>query len=251
MTSKVQTLSAQLDKAFSGKLISNVVMINKVLDEVTIEVKAQDLSEVCLKLRDDDAFGFEILIDLCGVDYSEYGQAEWVTKESSSTGFSRGVSTASHGYLRFGDDTPEKNIDRPRFASVIHLLSIKNNQRLRVRAYAEDEAMPVIPSVTGIWNVADWFERESFDLFGILYEGHPDLRRILTDYGFVGHPFRKDFPLSGNVEMRFDPDQNRVVYEPVSIEPRVLVPRVIREDNRYFEEKSSENEASDAEEGKG
>ena len=246
MTSKVQKLSDQLDKVFSGKLISNVVFPNKILDEVTIEVKSEDLLDVCLALRDDDVFGFEILIDLCGVDYSEYGQAEWVTKESTSTGFSRGVAVASHGHLRFGDDTAEKNKDRPRFASVIHLLSIKNNQRLRVRAYAEDESMPVVPSVTEIWNVANWFERESFDLFGILYEGHPDLRRILTDYGFVGHPFRKDFPLSGNVEMRFDPDQNRVIYEPVSIEPRVLVPRVIREDNRYMEEKVKDAEEGEA-----
>jgi len=238
MIKKLQTLSEQLDKTFSSKLLSNVIAV----DELTIEVKAKDLSAVCLKLRDDDAFAFEILIDLCGVDYSEYGQAEWTTKESSSTGFSRGVKAASHGYLQFGDDTAEKNTDRPRFASVIHLLSIKNNQRLRVRAYADDEAMPVIPSVIEIWNGADWFERESFDLYGILYEGHPDLRRILTDYGFIGHPFRKDFPLSGNVEMRFDPDQNRVVYEPVSIEPRVLVPRVIREDNRYYVEETSINE---------
>ena len=240
MTNKVQALSAQLDKTFSTKLISNVVAVN----EVTIEVKAADLINVCLKLRDDDALGFEIMIDLCGVDYSEYGQAEWVTKESTSTGFSRGVDTASHGHLNFGDITPEKNTERPRFASVIHLLSVKNNQRLRVRVFAEDESMPMVPSVIEVWNGADWFERESFDLFGIHYEGHPELRRILTDYGFVGHPFRKDFPLSGNVEMRFDPDQNRVVYEPVSIEPRVLVPRVIREDNRYLvEDNNTEGEA--------
>ena len=220
------------------------------MSEVTIEVKSTDLISVCRTLRDDDVFAFAILIDLCGVDYSEYGQAEWVTKESTSTGFSRGVETASHGHLRFGDELPEKNTDRPRFASVIHLLSLDNNQRLRVRVYADDESMPIIPSVVDIWNVADWFERESFDLFGILYEGHPDLRRILTDYGFVGHPFRKDFPLSGNVEMRFDAEQNRVIYEPVSIEPRVLVPRVIREDNRYFDE-NAVDENNKAEEGKG
>ena len=246
MTSKAQKLSDQLERTFSGKLLSNVVHVNKVLDEVTIEVKSEDLTAVCLKLRDDEDFAFEILIDLCGVDYSEYGQAEWVTKDSSSTGFSRGVSTASHGHLRFGDDTPEKNTERLRFASVIHLLSIKNNQRLRVRTFAEDESMPVIPSLVDVWNGVDWFERESFDLFGILYDGHPDLRRILTDYGFVGHPFRKDFPLSGNVEMRFDPEQNRVIYEPVSIEPRVLVPRVIREDNRYLD-----NETKPTAEGEG
>jgi NADH-quinone oxidoreductase subunit C len=244
MMSKIETLSTQLDKAFPAELLSNTLVVHKNGAEVSIEVKAENLFAVCLKLRDDD-FGFEMLIDLCGVDYSAYGQAEWVTKDSSATGFSRGVSTASHGYLRFGDNPAEKNTSRPRFASVIQLLSIKNNQRLRVRAYAEDESMPMIPSLIDVWRGADWFERESFDLFGILYEGHPDLRRILTDYGFVGHPFRKDFPLSGNVEMRFDPDQNRVIYQPVSIEPRVLVPRVIREDNRFVEQQVNKNNTSE------
>lgn len=241
--SKAQQLSDKLAQVFSSQLQSNTVDVG----EVTIEVAAKDYRDVCLKLRDDESLGFEMLIDLCGVDYSEYGQAEWTTEESSGTGFSRGVDTASHGHLRFGDDVPEKNTDRPRFASVAHLLSVRNNQRLRVRVYAEDDAMPVVPSVADIWSVANWFERESFDLYGIHYEGHPDLRRILTDYGFVGHPFRKDFPLSGNVEMRFDPEQNRVIYEPVSIEPRVLVPRVIREDNRYYEpEENTEEGAADA-----
>ncbi|MCW9015200.1 MAG: NADH-quinone oxidoreductase subunit C [Gammaproteobacteria bacterium] len=241
--SKAQQLSDRLAQIFGGQLQSNIVDVG----EVTIEVAAQDYHDVCLKLRDDESLGFEMLIDLCGVDYSEYGQAEWTTEKSSSTGFSRGVEVASHGYLRFGDDIPEKNTSRSRFASVAHLLSVKNNHRLRVRVFADDEAMPMVPSVVDIWRVADWFEREAFDLFGIHYEGHPDLRRILTDYGFVGHPFRKDFPLSGNVEMRFDPEQNRVIYEPVSIEPRVLVPRVIREDNRYLEpEENTEEGAADA-----
>jgi NADH-quinone oxidoreductase subunit C len=184
-----------------------------------------------------------MLIDLCGVDYSEYGQVEWTTEKSTGSGFSRGVETASHGYLRFGDDVPAGDNGRPRFAVVYHLLSIKNNARLRVRTYAEDVAMPVVPSVIDIWSVADWFEREAFDLYGIHFEGHPDLRRLLTDYGFIGHPFRKDFPLSGHVEMRYDPEQRRVVYQPVSIEPRVLVPRVIREDNRYFD---AQEDAADA-----
>ncbi|HEX5635893.1 MAG TPA: NADH-quinone oxidoreductase subunit C, partial [Gammaproteobacteria bacterium] len=223
--SKAETLSKNLAQAFAGKLQTNVVANG----EVTIEVAAMNLLAVCTGLRDDERFAFEELIDICGVDYSAYGQAEWSTEQSSS-GFSRGVQTASHGYMRFGDEVPLVKSDRPRFASVYHLLSVKNNQRLRVRAYAEDEAMPRVPSVIDIWNVANWYERESFDLYGIHYEGHPDLRRILTDYGFVGHPFRKDFPLSGHVEMRYDPEQKRVIYQPVSIEPRVLVPRVIRED---------------------
>lgn len=228
--SKAKTLSENLSRAFASKLQSNVVAN----DEVTIEVAAMDLLTVGTKLRDDEPFCFEELIDVCGVDYSAYGQAEWSTDQSSS-GFSRGVQEATHGYMRFGDEVPVIKSGRARFAAVYHLLSVKNNQRLRVRVYAEDEAMPRVPSVMDVWNSANWYEREAFDLFGIHFEGHPDLRRILTDYGFVGHPFRKDFPLSGHVEMRYDPEQKRVIYQPVSIEPRVLVPRVIREDNRYFD----------------
>ena len=238
MTTRVQQLSEKLANTYPGQLQSNTVAAG----EVTIEVAAKDFHEVCLRLRDDESF--EQLIDLCGVDYSAYGNTEWDTHKSSS-GFSRGVTEKTEARLRFGDEEIEKNTDRPRFAVVIHLLSIKNNVRLRVRCYAEDENMPMVSSVMDIWRVADWFEREAFDLFGIHFEGHPDLRRILTDYGFVGHPFRKDFPLIGNVEMRYDPEQKRVIYEPVSIEPRVLVPRVIREDNRYAEaeEKTQEGEA--------
>ena len=228
--SKAETLSENLTQVFASKLQANVVAKG----EVTIEVTTMDLLQVCEKLRDHEQFAFEILLDVCGVDYSAYGQAEWST-DQSSCGFSRGVSEASHGYMRFGDELPQTKNTRPRFAAVYHLLSIKNNQRLRIRVYAEDEAMPRIPSVIDVWNAANWFEREAFDLFGIHFEGHPDLRRILTDYGFVGHPFRKDFPLSGHVEMRYDPEQKRVIYQPVSIEPRVLVPRVIREDNRYLD----------------
>lgn len=200
---------------------------------MTIEVAAEDYLSVCKKLRDDERFAFEILIDLCGVDYLSYGQDEWETN-ATANGFSRGVGpVVGHGRLRFGDELPEMDSGRKRFATVVHLLSLKNNQRLRIRVYADDDAMPVMSSVTEIWNGANWFEREAFDLFGIHYDGHPDLRRILTDYGFVGHPFRKDFPLSGHVEMRYDPEKKRVIYEPVSIEPRVLVPKVIRDDNRY------------------
>lgn len=239
MTTKAEHLSQSLAQAFPGQLKSNVVDVG----EVTIEVAPDDLLEVCTKLRDDEAFAFSMLIDLCGVDYSEYGQAEWTTENSTRSGFSRGVEVASHGYLHFGDEMPGNDSGRPRFAVVYHLLSVPNNMRLRVRTFAEDEAMPMVPSVIDIWRVANWFEREAFDLFGIHFEGHPDLRRILTDYGFVGHPFRKDFPLSGTVEMRYDPEQRRVIYQPVTIEPRVLVPRVIREDNRYFD---AEEDSADA-----
>jgi len=225
---QAENLSQQLAQSFSNELLSNQLEQG----EVTIEVAAGNYLSVCKKLRDDSAFAFEILIDLCGVDYSAYGQDEWKTN-ASANGFSRGIDAATHGRLRFGDELPSADGTQKRFATVVHLLSIKNNQRLRVRVYAEDDAMPVVDSVADVWNGANWFERESFDLFGIHYDGHPDLRRILTDYGFVGHPFRKDFPLSGHVEMRYDPEKKRVIYEPVSIEPRVLVPKVIREDNRY------------------
>ena len=229
MSTRIQQLSDLLQQAFGATLQSNVVAFN----EATIEVAAKDLLNVCEKLRDDEQFAFEQLIDVCGVDYSEFGSCEWATKESSSTGFSRGVDSSVNARLRFGDDPTYVCTDRPRFAAVYHLLSINKNIRLRIRVYCDDEHTPVVPSVTEIWSAANWFEREAFDLFGIMFEGHPDLRRILTDYGFVGHPFRKDFPLVGHVEMRYDEEQKRVVYQPVSIEPRVLVPRVIRDDDRF------------------
>jgi len=170
------------------------------LNEITIEASAEKYQQTCLRLRDDPQFGFEQLIDLCGVDYASYG------------------------------DAPRQG---PRFAAVAHLLSVKNNWRLRVRAFCPDDSFPVVASLVEVWPSAGWYEREAFDLYGILFEGHLDLRRILTDYGFVGHPFRKDFPLIGNVEMRYDPERGRIVYEPVSIESRVLVPRTIRKDHRY------------------
>jgi NADH-quinone oxidoreductase subunit C len=158
---------------------------------------------------------------------------EWATESTTSTGFSRGVEPNVGARLRFGDDPDHINKDRPRFAAVYHLLSISHNHRLRVRVYCDSDAVPVVPSVLDVWPSANWFEREAFDLFGIIFDGHPDLRRILTDYGFVGHPFRKDFPLIGHVEMKYDEKQKRVIYQPVSIEPRVLVPRVIRDDGRF------------------
>ena len=222
----IEKLSEQLAQTFGSKLQSNTVAFG----EVTIEVAPDDYLFVCRQLRDDESFGFEILIDLCGIDYSAYGQDEWKTN-ATGNGFSRGVEVAQHGRLKFGDELPENASDKKRFGVISHLLSIKNNQRVRVRVFAEDDTYPVVKSVVDIWNGVNWFEREAFDLYGIHFDGHPDLRRILTDYGFVGHPFRKDFPLSGNVEMRYDEEQKRVIYEPVSIEPRVLVPRVIRKDN--------------------
>jgi NADH-quinone oxidoreductase subunit C len=193
--------------------------------ELTLEVPADQVLPIAQSLRDDAAFAFEQLIDVCGVDYATYGRAEWETEEASSAGFGRGVQREAVTDLPGGR----------RFAVVYHLLSVKNNWRLRVKAYL-DADQPLVDSVREVWSSADWFEREAFDLYGILFRGHPDLRRILTDYGFVGHPFRKDFPLSGHVEMRYDPEQQRVVYEPVKIEPRTLVPRVIRSDSRYLDE---------------
>jgi NADH-quinone oxidoreductase subunit C len=229
----VQELSQALATTFPSQLQSNVVVENDVFGEVTIEVSPADALAVFEKLRDDEAFKFEQLIDVCGVDYSEYGSVEWATDETSTTGFSRGVEPATGARLRFGDDIDATDSGRPRFAAVYHFLSVTFKHRLRVRVYCESEAVPVVPSVIDLWPAANWFEREAFDLYGIIFEGHPDLRRILTDYGFVGHPFRKDFPLIGHVEMKYDEEQKRVVYQPVSIEPRVLVPRVIRDDGRF------------------
>lgn len=212
--------------------------------EVTLLVPSEHYLTTCIALRDEAPFRFEQLIDLCGVDYLSYGESEWATDESTTTGFSRGVEASSTGRLSFGDDMKTAPRDTPRFAVVLHLLSYKYNHRLRVRCFASDDNMPVLPSVVEIWNCANWYEREAFDLYGILFDGHPDLRRLLTDYGFVGHPFRKDFPLVGQVEMRYDPEKKRVVYQPVSIEPRVLVPRVIRDDNRYWHPDAQKSESN-------
>jgi NADH-quinone oxidoreductase subunit C len=181
-----------LTEALADKLLKHSLA----LGELTVEVKAADLLWACGKLRDGPGLRFDTLVDLCGVDYSQHGEGAW---------------------------------SGARFAVVYHLLSVELNQRLRLRTFASDDDLPVLESVTGVWPAANWYEREAFDFFGIVFTGHPDLRRILTDYGFVGHPFRKDFPLSGNVEMRYDPDQQRVIYQPVTIEPREIVPRVLRE----------------------
>jgi NADH-quinone oxidoreductase subunit C len=195
MAGKLEQLKQNLEAALGSRIVS----LTQALGEITVAVKAADYAGVAQVLRDDPGLAFAQLMDLCGVDYSAYGE---------------GVSAWTGA----------------RFAATTHLLSIKHNWRVRLRVFAPDDGFPVLDTLTGIWANANWYEREAFDLFGIMFSGHPDLRRILTDYGFVGHPFRKDFPISGHVEMRYDPQQKRVVYQPVSIEPREITPRIIRED---------------------
>jgi NADH-quinone oxidoreductase subunit C len=192
MTTKLEVLQLALQKA-----LGDGAVVSAALGEVTVVVKAADYLHAMITLRDDSTLRFEQLLDLCGVDYSTYGEGTW---------------------------------DGPRFAAVSHLLSLEHNWRVRVRVFAPDDEMPMLASVANVWRSANWYEREAFDLYGILFEGHNDLRRILTDYGFIGHPFRKDFPISGYVEMRYDPEQKRVIYQPVTIEPREIIPRVIREE---------------------
>ena len=226
MNQRYQALEAAIAARFGDQLQK----VDSICDELTYEVAKEDLLSVGTVLRDESEFSFEILIDLCGVDYLTYGESEWQTRSASNSGFSRGVTRE----VVIPD--PDTEFDERRFAVVYHLLSVANNQRLRLRVFSGVANPPVVPSVVDIWSAANWYEREAFDLYGILFEGHPDLRRILTDYGFIGHPFRKDFPLSGNVEVIYDEEQGRVVYQPVSIEPRTLVPRTIRDDNRYAPE---------------
>ncbi|HZV97676.1 MAG TPA: NADH-quinone oxidoreductase subunit C [Methylophilaceae bacterium] len=198
MSARLEKLADQLKLALDGKLSRIVIRdFPDQTGEVTIECRLSELLKVCAILRDHAELKFEQLIDLCGVDYADYGEGTW---------------------------------DGQRFAVVYHFLSISHNHRLRLRAFAADEDFPVFPTLVDLWPVANWFEREAFDLYGIMFEGHPDLRRLLTDYGFIGHPFRKDFPMIGNVEMRYDPDQQRVIYQPVSIEQRNNVPRIIRDE---------------------
>ena len=197
-----------------------------------LDIDASHWLEVCRTLRDEACFAFEQLTDLCGVDFLGYGRDEWDTDDASSDGYSRGVEGLGPGRFNWAT-RPHPDHMEQRFAVVVHLISYRHNHRVRLRAFAKDEGMPILPSLVEVWSSADWHEREAFDLFGIVFEGHPDLRRILTDYGFTGHPFRKDFPLIGNVTVRYDSNKKRVVYEPVEIEPRVLVPRVLRSDSRY------------------
>jgi NADH-quinone oxidoreductase subunit C len=194
MSERLNHLATTIQNVLGARAKSVEVALN----EVTLVVAAEDYFTAALMLRDDPALAFEQLIDLCGVDYQEYGDGSW-------TGL--------------------------RFAVVSHLLSLQHNQRLRVRVFAPDDSYPVVASLVPVWSSANWFEREAFDLFGILFDGHEDLRRILTDYGFIGHPFRKDFPISGTVEMRYDPELKRVVYQPVTIKPREVIPRIVREES--------------------
>ena len=215
-------LQAYLAEKLEGKIVSSKTEFG----ELTIEVKPVNLLEVAYFLVNDGEAQFDELIDVCGVDYLAYGQTEWKTDGS---GFSRGVEPAGAERFSFDRKVEKADFDGLRFAVVYHLLSVVNNHRIRITSFCEDNDFPVMDSVVEVWKSANWFEREAFDLFGIMFTGHPDLRRIMTDYGFVGHPFRKDFPLIGHVEMRYDEKEQRVIYEPVSIEPRVLVPRVIRE----------------------
>jgi NADH-quinone oxidoreductase subunit C len=217
----LEALSAAIARALPDGLIA----VPNHAAELTFEVPAGRLLELATALRDHQELRFEMCMDVCGVDYLEYGHAEWTTQSATSSGFSRGVARR--------DVAADSAAPGRRFAVVYHLLSIAHNHRVRLRVFCPDDSQPMVDSVTGIWASADWFERETFDMFGILFKGHPDLRRLLTDYGFIGHPFRKDFPLSGNVEVRYDPEKGRVVYQPVSIDARVLVPKVIRHDNRY------------------
>ena len=223
MTDIYETLAARVDARFGEKLRR----IDSTCGELPSVMAAHDLFETASALRDETEFAFEQLMDVCGVDYLTFGVDEWTTQSATDQGFSRGVEREPV----ILDEADE--FDAERFAVVYHLLSVSNNCRLRLRVYTGTGNPPIVPSVVDVWNSANWFEREAFDLFGILFDGHPDLRRILTDYGFVGHPFRKDFPLSGNVEVKYDAEMGRVIYQPVSIEPRTLVPRVIRDDNRY------------------
>ena len=218
-----ETLAARIATRFGEK----IERVESTCGELTFTVASGDLIEVATALRDEAEFGFEQLIDVCGIDYLTYGEVEWSTQSATEEGFSRGVEREPV----IVDEAD--GFDPQRFAVVYHLLSVGNNKRLRLRVFTGTGNPPIVPSVVGIWNSANWFEREAFDMFGVLFDGHPDLRRVLTDYGFIGHPFRKDFPLSGNVEVTYDQDKGRVVYQPVSIEPRTLVPRVIRDDNRY------------------
>jgi len=217
---------------FAARFDDRVTVIGVKCGIVTIEVPVENWLEVCRQLRDDEEFAYQQLTSLCGVDHFGYGESEWETGDATSEGFSRGVEGAGPGRFDWAQRPKAGSFER-RFAVVAHLLSLRHNRRLRVRCFAAEEGMPMVPSLIDIWNAADWYEREAFDLFGIVFEGHPDLRRILTDYGFTGHPFRKDFPLIGNVAVRYDTEKQRVVYEPVEIESRVLVPRVLRDDSRY------------------
>ncbi|HSW69368.1 MAG TPA: NADH-quinone oxidoreductase subunit C [Gammaproteobacteria bacterium] len=220
----VDALQTQISARFPD------IRVELAFGELTLDVLPEKLHETCFALRDEPLFDFKMLIDVCGVDYLHYGLSEWETESATATGFERGV---DHRAIN------NPHLTGPRYAAVYHLLSLTQNHRIRIRVFLDEHNLKV-PSVINIWPSANWFEREAFDLFGITFEDHPDLRRLLTDYGFAGHPFRKDFPLIGRVEARYDAKSQRVVYEPVSIQPRILEPKVIRRDNRYQVENTNE-----------
>jgi NADH-quinone oxidoreductase subunit C len=217
-------IASELSRKIEAQLQAALQRLPSLPGELAYEVKPEALLTVCRTLRDAQDLRFEMLVDVSGVDYLHYGRDEWQTETATRSGFSRGRVARS--------TAPDPGMPG-RFAVVYQLLSVAHNARLRLRVKCQDTQEPTVDSVTEIWASANWFEREAFDLFGILFRGHPDLRRLLTDYGFIGHPFRKDFPLIGNVEAQYDPEKKRVVYQPVSIVPRVLVPKVIRHDHRY------------------
>ncbi len=220
----VNELCALINERFSAWITSATVAFS----EVTVDLAPEHLVDLCLALRDQPELDFKLLVDVCGIDYLQYGLDDWQTESTTETGFGRGVMQT---FQREEAGKPN------RFAVVYHLLSITHNQRIRLRANIPNDRELIVDSVVDIWPAANWYEREAFDMFGILFRGHADLRRILTDYGFAGHPFRKDFPLIGKVEARYDAKLKRVVYNPVSIMPRTLEPKVIRHDNRYLVEK--------------
>ncbi|MCF6764307.1 NADH-quinone oxidoreductase subunit C [Thiotrichales bacterium 19S3-7] len=232
MTNNKQHLNLQLTQLLEKVKAYNIELTNSEIanDELTVSVTKDGVYSLLKLLK--DKLSFEILIDVSGVDYLTYSHEQWLTSQATASGFSRAVEN-------FDITTDAANhIHKSRFAVCYHLLSVKHNLRIRVKTYLSEDEL-ILPSVVELWAVADWYEREVFDLFGILFNNHPDLRRILTDYGFIGHPFRKDFPISGHLEMRYDDTLKRVVYEPVEIQPRTLVPRVIRDDNRYANENQS------------
>jgi len=220
---KITRLAETITKEFGD----DISLLTTAFDEITLECPLASVYAVLAQLKSHKKFAFDQLIDLCAVDYLYYGEYDWETESATESGFSRGVELQeSRAYV----------IDKPRFAVVYHLLSTQLNHRVRVKVFLEEQNL-MLPSVHDLWKGANWFEREAYDLYGVLFENHPDLRRILTDYGFIGHPFRKDFPISGQVEMRYDAQLQKVIYEPVDIEPRILVPKVIRNDNRYLSSK--------------
>ncbi|HAU1792613.1 TPA: NADH-quinone oxidoreductase subunit C [Legionella pneumophila] len=226
------TKNEYLIEKLQADLANHITELTSAYGEVTIECEVQNLLPVMIELRDREEFSFDQLIDLCGVDYLHYGDYDWETESATEHGFSRGVER---------QEAKAYAVNKPRFAVVYHLLSTKKNHRLRVKLFVEESHL-IVPSVHHLWKSANWFEREAYDLYGILFDGHPDLRRLLTDYGFIGHPFRKDFPLSGEVEMRYDAKLQKVIYAPVDIVSRIVVPKVIRNDNRYIGNEGSKND---------